>query len=180
MSDVVIVSGARTPVGQFGGAFKDVPVVELGAIALKETLKKASLRPVAGDEFKSVEPDALKSPDMIELEKKAYDYDESLQPIVVDEVIMGNVLGAGQGQNVGRQAMIKAGIPKETNGFTVNKVCASGMKAIMLAAQSIKLGEADVMLAGGMENMSSRALRHAQRPLGRAHVQHRDDRPHGF
>jgi len=154
MSDVVIVSGARTPVGQFGGAFKDVPVVDLGAIALKETLKKASLRPIAGEEFKSVEPDGLKNPDMIELEKKAYDYDDSLQPVVVNEVIMGNVLGAGQGQNVARQAMIRAGIPKETNAFTVNKVCASGMKAVMLAAQSIMLGEADVMLAGGMENMT--------------------------
>jgi len=67
---------------------------------------------------------------------------------------MGNVVGAGQGQNVTRQAMIKAGISKETNAFTVNKVCASGMKAVALAAQSIRSGEAEVILAGGMENMS--------------------------
>jgi acetyl-CoA C-acetyltransferase len=67
---------------------------------------------------------------------------------------MGNVVGAGQGQNVARQAMIKAGIPKETNAFTINKVCASGMKAVALAAQSIKAGDAEIVLAGGMENMS--------------------------
>jgi len=67
---------------------------------------------------------------------------------------MGNVVGAGQGQNVARQATIRAGIPKETNAFTVNKVCASGMKAVALAAQSIKAGDAEIVLAGGMENMS--------------------------
>jgi acetyl-CoA C-acetyltransferase len=72
----------------------------------------------------------------------------------VDEVIIGNVVGAGQGQNVARQAMIKAGIPKETNAFTVNKVCASGMKAVALAMQAIRSGEAEIVLAGGMENMS--------------------------
>ncbi len=154
MKNVVIVSGARTPVGQFGGGLKDIPVVDLGALALKAALKKAGLRPVAGDELKSMEPEAIKNPEMIELEKSSYDYDGSLTPVVVGEVIMGNVLGAGQGQNVARQAMIKAGIPKETNAFTVNKVCASGMKAIALAAQSIMLGDADVMMAGGMENMS--------------------------
>ncbi|RLB23085.1 MAG: acetyl-CoA C-acyltransferase, partial [Deltaproteobacteria bacterium] len=70
------------------------------------------------------------------------------------EVIMGNVVGAGQGQNVSRQAMIRAGISKETPAFTVNKVCASGMKAVALATQAIRAGEADVVLAGGMENMS--------------------------
>ncbi|MGM0664939.1 MAG: acetyl-CoA C-acetyltransferase, partial [Thermodesulfobacteriota bacterium] len=72
----------------------------------------------------------------------------------IDEVIMGNVVGAGQGQNVARQAMIRAGISKETNAFTVNKVCASGMKAVALAAQAVRAGEADVILAGGTENMS--------------------------
>ena len=154
MSDVVIVSGVRTPVGNFGGAFKDVPVVDLGAVVLKAALKKAGVRPIAGEELKSVEPDAIKNPDLIELEKAGHDYDQSLKAVVIDEVIMGNVLGAGQGQNVARQAMIRAGIPKETNGFTVSKVCASGMKAIMLAAQSIKAGDAQVVLAGGMENMS--------------------------
>jgi acetyl-CoA C-acetyltransferase len=91
---------------------------------------------------------------MIELEKEGYDYDDSLQPVQIDEVIMGNVVGAGQGQNVGRQAMIRAGIPKETNAITINKVCASGMKAVALAAQAIRFGEAEIILAGGMENMS--------------------------
>jgi acetyl-CoA C-acetyltransferase len=91
---------------------------------------------------------------MVDLEKEGHDYEDSLQPVQIDEVIMGNVVGAGQGQNVGRQAMIRAGIPKETNGFTVNKVCASGMKAVALGAQAIQSGEADIILAGGMENMS--------------------------
>jgi acetyl-CoA C-acetyltransferase len=72
----------------------------------------------------------------------------------VDEVIMGNVVQAGQGQNPARQATIYGGIPKETNAFTVNKVCASGLKAIALGTQSIQLGEAEVVIAGGMENMS--------------------------
>jgi acetyl-CoA C-acetyltransferase len=154
MQDVVIVAGVRTPVGNFNGGLKSMPVVRLGALVLKETLKKAGLRPQVTDAQLSVAPDALEGQGRIDLESEAYDYDDSLQPVAVDEVIMGNVVGAGQGQNTGRQAMIRAGLPKETPGFTVNKVCASGMKAVALAAQSIRLGEADVVLAGGMENMS--------------------------
>lgn len=154
MEDVVIVSGMRTPVGAFGGTLKSTPVVQLGALVLKETLKKANLRPVAMESQTRFEPDALKGRGMIELEQEAYDFDDGLQPVEIDEVIMGNVVGAGQGQNVARQAMIRAGIPKETGAFTVNKVCASGMKSIALAAQSISSGEAEVILAGGMENMS--------------------------
>lgn len=154
MGNVVIVSGVRTPVGAFGGSLKTTPVVELGALALKETLKKVGLRPVATENLTQFEPDLFKGKGMVELEKEAYEYDDSLQPVQIDEVIMGNVVGAGQGQNVARQAMIKAGISKETNAFTVNKVCASGMKAVALAAQSIRSGEAEVILAGGMENMS--------------------------
>jgi len=154
MRNAVIVSGIRTPVGSFGGTLKSTPVVELGALVLKETLKKVNLRPVATSPLTRHEPDALKGLGMIDLEKEGHDYDEALQPVAVNEVIMGNVVGAGQGQNVTRQAMIKAGIPKETPAFTVSKVCASGMKAVALAAQSIQLGEADVVLAGGMENMS--------------------------
>jgi acetyl-CoA C-acetyltransferase len=129
-------------------------VVELGALVLKEALKRVNLRPAAGEALSRLEPDGLQGAGMIELEKKAYDYDQSLQPVEVDEVIMGNVVGAGQGQNVARQAAIRAGIHKESNAFTVNKVCASGMKAVALAAQSIRGGEAEVILAGGMENMS--------------------------
>jgi len=154
MRNVVIVSGVRTPVGSFGGALKSTSVVQLGALVLRETMKKAGLRPVATKELTSFEPDFLKGEGMVELEKKAYEYDDSLQPVQIDEVIMGNVVGAGQGQNVARQSMIKAGVPKETSAFSVNKVCASGMKAVDLAVQKIRSGEADVMLAGGMENMS--------------------------
>lgn len=154
MDNVVIVAGARTPVGSFGGTLKGTPVVELGALVLKETLKRAGLRPVATEDVTRFEPDLLKGKGMVDLEKKAYDYGQSLKAVRVDEVIMGNVVGAGQGQNVARQACIKAGVPKETTAFTINKVCASGMKAIALAAQSILAGDAEVVLAGGMENMS--------------------------
>jgi len=154
MGDVVIVGGARTPVGSFGGSLQNTSVVSLGTMVLKDTLKRLGLRPVASEETKSFEPDALKGSDMIELEKSAYDYPDSDQPIEIDEVIMGNVVGAGQGQNVARQSTIYAGIPKEVNAFTINKVCASGMKALTLAALAIKAGEKNVVLAGGMENMS--------------------------
>ncbi len=153
--EVVVVSGARTAIGAFGGSLKDIPVVELGAIVIKEALKRASLRPKSSEEALSYTPDALKCDGMIELEKKYYDYDSSLRPVQVDEVIMGNVLQGAQGQNVARQASIYAGIPKETPAFTVNKVCASGLKAITLGAEAIMLGEAEVVIAGGMENMSN-------------------------
>jgi len=154
MRDVVIVGGMRTPVGSFGGSLKSTSVVTLGSLILKETLKQLGLRPFASEELKTFEPDALKGLGVIELEKNTYDYNDSLQPIEIDEVIMGNVIGAGQGQNVARQATIYAGIPKEVNAFTVSKVCASGMKALALAALSIRAGEKDTILAGGMENMS--------------------------
>jgi acetyl-CoA C-acetyltransferase len=154
MRDVVIVGGMRTPVGSFGGSLKSTSVVTLGSLILKETLKKLGLRPFASEKLTSFEPDALKGLGMIELEKNAYDYNDALQPIEIDEVIMGNVIGAGQGQNVARQATVQAGIPKEVNAFTINKVCASGMKALSLAALAIREGEKNVILAGGMENMS--------------------------
>jgi acetyl-CoA C-acetyltransferase len=154
MRDAVIVGGMRTPVGSFGGSLKSTSVVTLGSLILKETLKQLGLRPFASEELTSFEPDALKGSGMIELEKNTYDYDDSLQPIEIDEVIMGNVIGAGQGQNVARQATVQAGIPKEVNAFTINKVCASGMKALSLAALAIREGEKNTILAGGMENMS--------------------------
>jgi acetyl-CoA C-acetyltransferase len=154
VKEVVIVSGARTPVGAFDGTLKSTPVVDLGAMVLKETLKKAGFKPVTTEDLIRFEPDLLKGSGMIELEEKHFDYGDSLQPIQIDEVIIGNVVGAGQGQNVARQAMIKAGIPKETPAFTVNKVCASGIKAVALAVQAIRSGEAEIVLAGGMENMS--------------------------
>jgi acetyl-CoA C-acetyltransferase len=153
--EVVAVSGARTAIGAFGGSLKDIPVVELGAAVIKEALKRAGLRPKSGEKLLSYGSDALKSDGIIELEKKHYAYDSSLHPVQVDEVIMGNVLQGGQGQNTARQTCIYAGISKETPAFTVNKVCASGLKAITLGAEAIMLGEVDVVVAGGMECMSN-------------------------
>jgi acetyl-CoA C-acetyltransferase len=152
--EVVVISGARTAIGSFGGSLKDIPVVELGAVVMKEALKRAGLRPESSEESLSYGPDSLKPDGIIELEKKHYDYDSSLRPVQVDEVIMGNVLQGGQGQNTARQACIHAGIPKETPAFTVNKICASGLKAITLGAEAIALGNANVVIAGGMECMS--------------------------
>ncbi|MGM0417777.1 MAG: thiolase family protein [Thermodesulfobacteriota bacterium] len=155
MRDVVIVSGSRTAVGAFGGSLKKVSVVDLGKTVMKETLTKAGLRPQANKEMQDVYPDKLKDQGQIDLEKEGYDYDDSLTPVAVDEVIMGSVLVAGQGQNPTRQSMIAAGMSKETPAFTVNKVCGSGLKAISLGAQAIMTGESDVVMAGGMESMSN-------------------------
>lgn len=119
MKEVVIVSAVRTALGSFGGGLKDVPAVELGALVIKEAVKRAGIKP------------------------------EDVQ-----EVIMGNVLQAGLGQNPARQAVIKSGLPQEVSAFTINKVCGSGLRAVSLAAQMIKAGDADVVIAGGMENMS--------------------------
>ena len=119
MREVVIVSAARTAVGTFGGALRDIPAVELGKIAVEEALKRAKIKPEQ-----------------------------------VEEVILGNVLTAGQGQNPARQVLIRSGIPKEIPATTINKVCASGLKSVMMAAQAIKAGDADVIVAGGIESMS--------------------------
>jgi acetyl-CoA C-acetyltransferase len=154
MREVVIVSGARTAVGNFGGSLKDVPVVKLGATAIREAVRKAGLKPVTKKEVLDMAPEMFKGAGLIELEKTYSQWDGARAEVHIDEVIIGNVLQAGQGQNPARQAMISAGIPKETNAFTINKVCASGLKAIALAAQSIQVGDADVVVAGGMENMS--------------------------
>jgi acetyl-CoA C-acetyltransferase len=152
MSDVVIVSGARTAIGNFGGALQDVSAVKLGSIVIREALKRAGLKPKKDTTYA---PQALKDEGIIELEKKHAQWDGSLQEVMIDEVIMGNVIQAGQGQNPARQASIYAGVPKEVNAFTVNKICASGMKAVALAAQAIKAGDAEVIVAGGIENMSA-------------------------
>jgi acetyl-CoA C-acetyltransferase len=119
MRNVVIVSAARTPIGEFAGTLSTTPADLLGAVVLEEVVKRAGV-----------------------------------DKAVVDEVIMGNVLPHGLGQNPARQAMMKAGLPQEGGAFTVNKVCGSGLKAIMLAAQAIACGDADVVAAGGMENMN--------------------------
>lgn len=154
MGDAVIVSGVRTAIGNYGGSLQDVPATQLGSIVIKESLKKIGLKPSVSAEVCGYGPEALKADGVIELEKKYADWDANAKEVNVDEVIMGNVVQAGQGQNVARQAMIYAGLPKEVNAFTVNKVCASGMKSLALAAQAIKAGDADVIIAGGMENMS--------------------------
>jgi acetyl-CoA C-acetyltransferase len=155
MTEVVIVSGVRTAIANYGGALQNTPVMKLGSIVIKEALRRAGLRPKKGSPDASFVPEALKSEGLIELEKKYFDWDKSLKEVRVDEVIMGNVLQAGQGQNTARQAAIYAGIPKEVNAYTVNKICASGMKAVALAAQAIKADDAEIIVAGGMENMSA-------------------------
>ena len=154
MEEVVIVSGTRPAIGAFGGGLKQIPVVQLRAVVIGEVLKKAGLRPETGDQMAELAPDKLKDQGIIDLEKPYAAWDDGLTPIAVDEVIMGNVLQAGQGQNPARQAMIYAGVPKETPAYTVNMVCGSGLKAIALGASAIMTGNADVVIAGGQENMS--------------------------
>ncbi len=155
MQDVVIVSAVRTAIGGFGGALRGVPVVELGAITIRDAMNRAGLRPTVPEDLKACGPDPLKGLGSTELEQKTDPWPEDLRSVYVDEVIMGNVVSAGQGQNPGRQSSIRAGMPVETNAITVNKVCASGMKAVALADQSIRAGQAEVVVAGGMENMSN-------------------------
>ena len=154
MKEAVSVSGARTAIGGFGGGLKDVPAIDLAALVIKETLKRVNLKPAPSQAMKAAAPDALKDQGLIDLEKKAADWGGSAAPVAVDEVIMGNVLQAGQGQNPARQATIRAGLSKETPALTINKVCGSGLKAIALGASAIMTGQADVVVAGGMENMS--------------------------
>ena len=120
MSDIVIVSGARTPMGGFQGNLSSVPAVELGAIAIREAVARAGI-----------------------------------QPDDVEEVIMGCVLPAGLKQGPARQAALGAGLPSAAGCTTVNKLCGSGMKAVMLAHDALKAGSNSVMVAGGMESMSN-------------------------
>ena len=119
MSEVVIASIVRTPLGAFGGSLKDVSAVDLGTIAVKEAMKRANL-----------------------------------DPKEVEEVLFGHVIQTAQGQNTARQVLIKAGIPETSTAMTINKVCGSGLRTVSMAAQMIKAGDADVIVAGGMENMS--------------------------
>ena len=155
MKNVVIVSGVRTPVGSFGGVLKDVSVKDLGTCVMKEVFKRVGLRPGVNEEQAAFAPETLKDQGRIDLEKKGYDYDDSLKEVFVDEVVMGNVLQAGQGQNTARQAMIGAGMSRFTPAVTINKICGSGLKAIAMGAQAIMAGGADVVLAGGQESMSN-------------------------
>ncbi|WP_412674549.1 thiolase family protein [Aneurinibacillus thermoaerophilus] len=117
--EAYIVASARTPIGKLGGSLKDVPIDDLSAVVMKETLHRAQ---ITGEQ--------------------------------VDGVIMGNVISAGPFINIARVGLLKAGLPESLPGLTVNRVCASGLEAINLAVQSIQAGHADVMLAGGVENLT--------------------------
>jgi acetyl-CoA C-acetyltransferase len=119
MSNIVIVSAARTPVGSFLGALSTVPAHELGAIAIAAALERAGVAPAD-----------------------------------VDEIILGQVLTAGGGQNPARQAAVKAGISKSATAFGVNQVCGSGLRAVALGMQQILAGDANIIIAGGQESMS--------------------------
>jgi acetyl-CoA C-acetyltransferase len=119
MPKAVIVSATRTAIGTLGGALAQQPATKLGAVAVREAIRRAKL-----------------------------------DPAQVEEVILGHVLPAGLGLNPGRVAELEGGVPKEVPTFTLNKACGSGLKAVALAAQQIALGEADVIVAGGMESMS--------------------------
>ncbi|AOK29612.1 acetyl-CoA acetyltransferase [Burkholderia singularis] len=120
MTDVVIVSAARTAVGKFGGSLAKIAAPKLGATVIRAVLERAGVKPE-----------------------------------LVSEVIMGQVLTAGSGQNPARQALIAAGLPNAVPGMTINKVCGSGLKAVMLAANAIVAGDAEIVVAGGQENMSA-------------------------
>ena len=120
MKDIYVINCCRTAIGSFGGTLKGTPAAELGAIVIKEALKRAG----------------------IDAEK-------------VDEVMMGNVLTAGLGQNPARQASVKAGVPLSVPSYTIGMVCGSGMKAVIEAARSIAAGDSEIVVAGGMENMSA-------------------------
>ncbi len=120
MRESVIVSAVRTPTGKFLGSLKDFTAPQLGAIAVREAVRRAGIDPAA-----------------------------------VDECIMGNVVAAGEGQNPARQAALNGGLSEDVAAMTINKVCGSGLKAVMLAAQGIATGDIDIAVAGGMESMSN-------------------------
>jgi len=153
MKEAVIVSCARTAIGQFGQSLKDVPVVTLGGLVIKEAIKRAGIRPSKGKD-KEFAPDIFGGKTDTDLEAKYYDYESSLKEVVIDEVIMGNVIQAGLGQNSGRQASIHGGVPKETAAYTINKVCSSGLRAIISGIRSVECEDNEIVVAGGMENMS--------------------------
>jgi len=120
LNEAVIISATRTPVGKFLGSLKSFSAPALGAIVVREAVKRAGVKPED-----------------------------------VDEVIMGCVIQAGLGQNPARQAALNGGLPSTVSAVTVNKVCGSGLKAVMMAAQGVKLGDTDIVVAGGMESMSN-------------------------
>ncbi len=119
MTDVVIASAARTPVGAFGGGLSGVAASYLGTVAIQEALKRAEVGPAE-----------------------------------VDEVILGQILIAGTGQNPARQAALGAGVPNEKTAYQINQLCGSGLRTVALGAQAIALGDSDIVVAGGQESMS--------------------------
>jgi acetyl-CoA C-acetyltransferase len=153
----VIVSAVRTAIGTFGGALKDVLAVDLGKTVIKEALIRAGVRPIAPGDAQEIRPSVARDVEKSEIEARYMDWNQNLRPVYIDEVIMGNVLQGAQGQSPGRQASIRAGVPQETNVITINMVCASGIKAVALAAQAIRAGDAEAIVAGGMESMSNAA-----------------------
>jgi acetyl-CoA C-acetyltransferase len=120
MRDVVIVSAVRTPIGKLLGSLKEFSAPQLGAIVVREAVRRAGIDPAA-----------------------------------VDECIMGNVVSAGEGQNPARQAALNGGLSEHVAAMTINKVCGSGLKAVMLASQAVQAGDVDIAVAGGMESMSN-------------------------
>ena len=118
-SDIVIVGAARTAVGAFSGAFANTPAQDIGAVAIKEALRRAKV-----------------------------------EAAEVDEVVLGQVLAAGQGQNPARQAAMAAGIPQEKTAWGLNQLCGSGLRTVAIGLQQIANGDADIIVAGGMESMS--------------------------
>src|SRR5437867_4679110 len=119
-TDAVILSACRTPIGSFGGVFKDLTAVDLGAVVVREAIARSGVKPAD-----------------------------------VGDVILGCVLQAGAGMNVARQAALKAGVPVEVPGETVNRVCGSGLQAVVHAVEAIRVGYVDTIVAGGTESMSN-------------------------
>ena len=119
MTEVVIASAARTPVGAFNGSLSSVSAHYLGEVAIREALKRAGV-----------------------------------EPSEVSEVVLGQVLRAGAGQNPARQAAVNAGIPVEKTAYGINQLCGSGLRTVALGFQAIKLGDAEIVIAGGQESMS--------------------------
>src|ERR1039458_5482208 len=122
-NDIVIIAGCRTPIGRFQGSLSDLTAPQLGAIAVREAVKRANI-----------------------------------DPKLVDECIMGNVVSAGLGQNPARQAAIFGGLAPEVGAMTINKVCGSGLKCVALAAQAIETGNSSIVVAGGMESMDRKSV----------------------
>ena len=167
MIEVVIVSGARTAVGNFGGSLKDKKAAELGAIAIKEAVKRAGLRPVVSDAVKGCRPDALGKFDMTDFQKKYYAFDASAKPVYFDEVIMGNVVAGRPGHEPREdRPCLFAGLPEETNAVTVNKVCGSGLKVDRLRGPGHQGGRCGDRDRGRHGEHEQRSLLIAQRPVG--------------